>query len=192
MSSITTILLADRCLTWDSKRSITCMCWTATTRNTSVASWDSQCKTSKTLPVLIPSVRVGQDNPNKTIYTVSLTYTHKGVNYISTNSATYVPEDKNGSYSCPAVVEARLLKQILLWIQLLAFRRIGEFNFFRKTAADFANQAPAGDASPLFATVAPYLDLDFQFKTSHIECWAEFVRWGVYFIVDCKFREGIC
>ena len=30
--------------------------------------------------------------------------------------------------------------------------------------ADLANQAPAGDASPLFATVAPYLDLDFQSK----------------------------
>ena len=86
-------------------------------------------QTSNTLPVLIPSVRVGQDHPKKTIYTVSLTYTHKGVNYISTNSATYVPEDKNGSDSCPAVVEARLLKQILLCIQLLAFRRIGEFRF---------------------------------------------------------------
>ena len=35
---------------------------------------------------------------------------------------------------------------------------------FQETVADFANQAPAGDASPVFATVAPYLDLDFQSK----------------------------
>ena len=33
---------------------------------------------------------------------------------------------------------------------------------FQAVYADLANQAPPGDASPLFATVAPYLDFDFQ------------------------------
>ena len=51
-------------------------------------------QTGNTLPVFIPSVSVGQDNPNKTIYTLSLTYTYNGVNYISTKMSYTYPRTK--------------------------------------------------------------------------------------------------
>ena len=45
-----------------------------------------------TLPVFIPSTVLGQEGPNKTIYTVSLTCTYQGVEYASTQNVYYEPE----------------------------------------------------------------------------------------------------
>ena len=109
--------------------------------------------------MFIPSVRVGQYNPNKTIHTVSLTYTYRGVNYISTKNVIYVPEEKTAPIPAPPLSKQDFSNTYYYGYNYSHF--VGLVNAkFQETFADFANQAPAGDASPLFATVAPYLDLE--------------------------------
>lgn len=45
------------------------------------------------LPVFIPQVQIGQANPNKTAYSLSLSFTYLGVEYISEQYITYVSSD---------------------------------------------------------------------------------------------------
>ena len=81
-------------------------------------------QTGNTLPVFIPSVVVGQDDPNKNIFAVSLKYTYQGIEYVSTNVRA---GGRNRSDSCSAAVEARLFKQILLCVSFYAFCSIGAY-----------------------------------------------------------------
>ncbi|MFM7989119.1 MAG: hypothetical protein ACKPKO_58380, partial [Candidatus Fonsibacter sp.] len=46
-----------------------------------------------TLPVFIPSVVIGQNDPNLTIYSVSLRYSYQNIVYTSTQNVIYQPED---------------------------------------------------------------------------------------------------
>ena len=111
--------------------------------------------------MFIPSVRVGQDYTTNTIYTWSLTYTYKGVNYISTNNVIYVPEDKPAPIPAPPLLKQDFSSKYYYVYNYSHF--VGLVNSaFQAAYADLANQAPPGDSRPLFATVAPYLDFDFQ------------------------------
>ena len=86
-------------------RSGTCLCLDGDSSEYFCSIVRFTIQTGNTLPVFIPSVSVGQDNPNKTIYTLSLTYTYKGVNYISTNNVIYVPEDKTAPIPAPPLLQ---------------------------------------------------------------------------------------
>ena len=55
--------------------------------------------------MFIPSVVIGHDDPNKTIYAVSLKYTYQCIEYVSTNIVMYEPEDKTAPIPAPPLLK---------------------------------------------------------------------------------------
>jgi hypothetical protein len=62
-------------------------------------------QTGNALPEFIPSVVIGQDNPNNTIYAVYLKYTYQGIEYVSNNNVMYEPQDKTAPIPAPPLLK---------------------------------------------------------------------------------------
>jgi hypothetical protein len=119
-------------------------------------------QTGNTLPVFIPSVVIGQDNPNKTIYAVSLKYTYQGIEYVSTKNVMYEPEDKTAPIPAPPLLKQDFSSKYYYVYNYTHFVQL--LNATLELAfAELSDKMPGtSDASPLNATVAPCLDFDVQ------------------------------
>ncbi|MFM7987877.1 MAG: phage minor capsid protein [Candidatus Fonsibacter sp.] len=61
-------------------------------------------QTGNTLPVFIPSVVIGQHDPNLTIYSVSLQYSYQNIVYTITQNVFYQPEDATAPIPDPPLL----------------------------------------------------------------------------------------
>jgi len=118
-------------------------------------------QTGNTLPVFIPSVVIGQNNPNTTIYTVYLKYTYQTTVYVSTRNVMYMPEDATAPIPDPPLLKQDFSSKYYYVYNYTHFVRLAN-SALQEAFADLYTQVPVGDASPLFATVAPYIDFDVQ------------------------------
>ena len=67
-------------------------------------------QTGNTLPVFIPSIVTGQNNPNLTIYKVTLTYGLASM----TRNVIYTPEDNTAPVPAPPLIQQEIGQQVLL------------------------------------------------------------------------------
>ena len=130
-------------------------------------------QTGNTLPVFLPRVAIQNANTpplfrpglnqlaqNMTIYTVSLAYTYSDTDYIQSAPVIYIPEDKTSPLPSPPYVKQDFSSKYYYIYNYRHF--IDMINTALNTS--FANLRDAlpkiGAASPIDATVAPYLDFD--------------------------------
>ena len=130
-------------------------------------------QTGNTLPVFLPRVAIQNANTpplfrpglnqlaqNMTIYIVSLAYTYSDTDYIQSAPVIYIPEDKTAPLPPPPYVKQDFSSKYYYIYNYRHF--IDMINTALNTS--FANLRDAlpkiGGASPIDATVAPYLDFD--------------------------------
>ena len=116
-------------------------------------------RTGNTLPMLIPSVVIGQDDPNKTIHAISLKYTYQCIEYVSAKNVIYEHEDATAPIPAPPS-----LKQDFSSKYYYVYRYTHVVQLMNTTLelafAQLSDKMPGtSDASPLNATVAPCLGL---------------------------------
>ena len=116
---------------------------------------------NKTPPVFRPSTTLNQSAQNMTIYTVSLTYTYQNINYTRTKCVYHNPEDKTAPIPAPPLLKHDFSSKYDYVYNYTNFVRL--VNVALQSAfTDLCTQVPTGAPSPLFSSVAPYLDFDIQ------------------------------
>ena len=118
-------------------------------------------QTGNTIPVFIPSVVIGQNNPTLTIYAVSLTFTYRNIVYTSTQNVIYQPEDATAPIPDPPLLSQYFSSKYYNVYNYTHFVRLIN-TAFQTAFTDLCTKVPVGDTSPLFATVAPFIDFDAQ------------------------------
>ena len=117
-------------------------------------------QTGNTLPVFVPSIKLGQNNINETIYKVSLRCVVSGVAYIATTPIIYSPEDATAAIPAPPMIKQDMSSTYYYvhnyshFINLINIALDTSYNTLR------ASIPKEFHISPVDATTAPFLDFD--------------------------------
>ena len=118
-------------------------------------------QTGNTLPVFIPSIKLGQNDINETIYKVSLRCSVSGTTYIATTPIYYYPEDATA-----AIPDPPMIKQDISSTYYYVHNYSHFINLINAAFATSYNSLwtlipkSASSVSPIDPTTSPFLDFD--------------------------------
>ena len=118
-------------------------------------------QTGNTLPVFVPSIKLGQNNINETIYKVSLRCVVSGVAYIATTPIIYSPEDATAAIPAPPMIKQDMSSTYYYvhnyshFIDLINAAFVTSYNSLWTLIPKSASSV-----SPIDPTTSPFLDFD--------------------------------
>ncbi|MFM7990388.1 MAG: phage minor capsid protein, partial [Candidatus Fonsibacter sp.] len=107
-------------------------------------------QTRNTLPVFIPSVVIGQNGPNLTIYAVSLQYTYQHIVYTSTQNIIVQPEDATGPIPDPPLLSQGFSSKYYNVYNYTHFVRLVNTAFRTSVLRTYAQKCPSATQALLF------------------------------------------
>ena len=132
-------------------------------------------QTGNTLPVFIPSIVTGQNNPNLTIYTVTLTYGLTSV----TRNVIYTPEDNTAPVPAPPLIQQDISSKYYYvynyshFVEMVNAALRTAFIALRAAVTPFVFDQPK-------PTLPPYLEFDHI--TNRVILHAEQIRYDETFL----------
>lgn len=110
------------------------------------------------LPLMIPSVKIGQSDPNKLIYEVNLNYDYLGTTYQAQISLEYVPSDLTAPTPAPPLTSQDLSSKYYYIYSYQKFIRM--LNTAFNTAIGILNTQVTMAGGTLPSTAAPFMEFD--------------------------------